>query len=474
MVEEAVMSTVTQEQVLHYVAALGPLQNVFLVGKDNGTLGLPIIWYPEIGLRYAVIENDVLAQAVYAYLRDEAKVRRFDTERQVSEAMFKEKWEGWDTCEDSLRMRRATEALSKKGTSGPTNNPANSGPDLLSASGKPGMFSQQEQVRGRKQRCFVLRIAPNRIDRVQDALDADELIIGWSALPQLLDANLSWQAFRELIHAKYYSQKPNYRSSGLAAGSLWRFIREMNIHDIVVVPHGPEFYVASVRGPACHRPKKINEGTAFRRPVEWLNDKQPIPRCIGRVALQSRLKVQGTCADATDLLEEIQQLVRRSAKGATPSFEEDLRTLLIRDTLKEIRSDRIDNVGFERFLAGLLSSLGAKTVRVVPRSQDKGADLVAKFITANTFEFTLAVQAKHWQPLPPVEREVIDQLLRGMEAEDADLGWVATSGTFSEDAVEYATELREEEGRRLELVDGELLASLIVEAGVTRDQRSGG
>jgi hypothetical protein len=109
------MATVTREKVLERVAALGPLQNVFLVAEDDETLGLPIIWYPEIGLRYLIIENDGLAQAVYQYLRYEAKVRRFKSEQQVSEAMYKEKWEGWDSCGDYRRMQQAMQKMAKRG-----------------------------------------------------------------------------------------------------------------------------------------------------------------------------------------------------------------------------------------------------------------------------------------------------------------------------------------------------------------------
>jgi hypothetical protein len=66
-------------------------------------------------LRYLIIEQGHLAQAVYKYLRDEAKVRQFKSEREVSEAMYKEKWDGWDTCEDYRRTQRAVEELSRRG-----------------------------------------------------------------------------------------------------------------------------------------------------------------------------------------------------------------------------------------------------------------------------------------------------------------------------------------------------------------------
>ncbi len=318
----------------------------------------------------------------------------------------------------------------------------------------------------RSPRAFVLRIAPSNIDRVDEALSSNELVIGWSYSPGLLNSTLSWQDFRKILHDQYYSASQDYRRSGSAAGNMWRFIREMQEGDLVVVPHGGAFYVAKVTGPAYHDPSKLEEDTAFRRPVEWLNDKKPIQRRKGRSALQSRMKIQNTCAEATDLVGEITELLETEAKGATPSFEEDLRSCLITTTLQEIRSGRIDPYGFERLVQSLLYGLGASDVRIVPRSKDKGADLVAKFKIANTFAFTLAVQARFYLPEPPVGKDTIVYLLAGMEAETADLGWVATSGTFSDEANQYAEEILEKQGIRVELIDGELLASMIVDNGL--------
>ncbi|HZV05731.1 MAG TPA: hypothetical protein VE999_11665 [Gemmataceae bacterium] len=66
-------------------------------------------------MRYVGIENDDLFRAVYEYLRYEAKVRRFTSEGEVFEAMYKEKWEGWDTCNDYRRMQQAMDELAQRG-----------------------------------------------------------------------------------------------------------------------------------------------------------------------------------------------------------------------------------------------------------------------------------------------------------------------------------------------------------------------
>jgi hypothetical protein len=108
------MSSVTREQVLEQVARLGPLHNVFLITKDKATFGLPIIWYPEIGFRYLIIENDDFARAVYVHLRD-AGVRQFKSEEELLETQRSEKWEGWDTCDDYRRIQQAMEELAKRG-----------------------------------------------------------------------------------------------------------------------------------------------------------------------------------------------------------------------------------------------------------------------------------------------------------------------------------------------------------------------
>lgn len=67
---------------------------------------------------------------------------------------------------------------------------------------------------------------------------------------------------------------------------------------------------------------------------------------------------------------------------------------------------------------------------------------------------------------PPVGRDVIEQIIRGIEAEGAHLGMVVTSGTIGNDATEAAAHYTEEKGVPIELVDGEQFAKLIVEFGI--------
>ena len=178
------------------------------------------------------------------------------------------------------------------------------------------------------------------------------------------------------------------------------------------------------------------------------------------------MKTQGTCADATDLLDEIKECLGLAEGDQSPKFQSDLQARLIREVLTEMRSGRIDSFGFERLIQTVLRGLGAEEVRIVPRNQDKGADLLATFIVAGAFQQVVAVQAKHWQPEPPVSSEVVEQLIRGIEAESANLGMVVTSGSISDEAVQSAEQYFEDKGIRIELLDGEQFAKLIVEHGI--------
>lgn len=247
---------------------------------------------------------------------------------------------------------------------------------------------------------------------------------------------------------------------------MWRFIREMAVEDLVVVPYGPEFYVAQIKGPATFDADKVDDDTAYRRKVSWLNNKKPIPRATARSALISRMKIQGTCAYATDLLDQIEECLRHAKAGHKPTFKGDLQAKLVNQTLEVIRGGFIEDFGFENLIRDVLLELGAVEARVIPRNLDKGADVVASFRVAGAITQRVAVQAKHWRPEPPVGADVVKQLIKGIEAEDADLGMVVTSGSISEDAVKEAQRYYEDKGIRIELLNGEDLAKLMVESGV--------
>jgi hypothetical protein len=96
--------TVTAEQVLEEVESLGTsLANIFIIEDDDVEEGVIVLWYPAVGLRSLIIEDEALAKACHDYLRNTVGVRRFKSWEELSEVQQREKWEGWDTCADYRR-----------------------------------------------------------------------------------------------------------------------------------------------------------------------------------------------------------------------------------------------------------------------------------------------------------------------------------------------------------------------------------
>ncbi len=312
---------------------------------------------------------------------------------------------------------------------------------------------------------FILRISPDGLDLVPEAIKRNEIIIGWGVYG-LLESNLKRSKFRSIISDHFYPQAQSLRQAGAASGHMWRFINEMNNGDLVVVPYNSKFFIAEVTGDAHFSIEHPKAGSTYRRPVRWLNGKKPIPRNIAKSPLVSRMKTQGTSAGASDLLAEIEDCIETAEAGRKPTFQEDLEIRLVRETLDELRKGRIDSFGFEHLISSVLLNAGATEAKVVARSKDKGADVLATFLVAGTFQQVVAVQAKHWQAEPPVDQDVIDQLIAGIEFEQANLGMIITSGTISDAASEAADAYFDEKGIKIELVDGEQFAKMIVEHGV--------
>ena len=163
---------------------------------------------------------------------------------------------------------------------------------------------------------------------------------------------------------------------------------------------------------------------------------------------------------------QIKECLEIAKFDSKPIFQNDLQSRLVKATLDEIQCGQIDSFGFEKLIRDVLVGLGADEARIVPRSQDKGADIIATFRVAGVFQQTLAVQAKHWRPDPPVGKDVVEQLIKGIEAESANLGMIVTSGTISEEVVSLTEQYFDEKGIKIELVDGEQFAKLIVEHGI--------
>ena len=312
---------------------------------------------------------------------------------------------------------------------------------------------------------YVLRVAPGRENMLERCLDDDRVVIGWPGMEGLLDNAMEWVPFRSIVSEAYYPDATSLRKAGAAAGHLWRFIRDMRLGDFVVVPApSRQFYVARIEGDAQ---RADAEGVGYWRRVEWLNGKQPLDRQLASAALQSRMKIQGSTASASDLVADIESVLadgRSIAAGEpAPTFERDMRKALLASALEQLRFGRLDPFKFEKIVQVVLDSLGAVDSTITARSLDEGDDIVASVLPLGLFELKLVAQVKHYNQVDrPLGSHVVDELVRGMEKHDADLGVIITVGEIGEDTEGRVQELIDT-GRRIALVNGERLAELYLD-----------
>jgi predicted Mrr-cat superfamily restriction endonuclease len=299
-------------------------------------------------------------------------------------------------------------------------------------------------------------------DVVEEGVRDSRLLLGWSGAERLIETDDYW-TFRDIVHTAHYSDNPDYRRSGRAAGQLWHFIKDMKDGDLAVVPHGASFYVGEIDGPAYYDEEAGWENdTAHRRPVSWLNSAEAVPRTNARAALIARLRSRGTVTAAGDLVEEILEAVRSTGELEAPTLLASLRRQLIETTKRELATGHIDERRFEALVANLMLALGAVEARVVPRQHDIGADIEAEFSVGHIVSVPARVQVKYWSGV--ADHSPVDQLLKSMD--DVHLGIVVTTAAFSDEARDHAAAQSEALGKELVLIDGDELARLIVEHGL--------
>ena len=318
---------------------------------------------------------------------------------------------------------------------------------------------------------FIHRINQHDGDRslIDSALDQDFISIGWSEAEGLLET-FDWEQFREIIRIRYYAEDDNLRRAGAAAGNLWRFIRDMAPDDYVVVPdpHGYYFYVARIECDAYYDSKSAESDSAYRRKVRWLSNGHAIPRNHASARLQQRMKTYSTSAYAADLVDDIKKCLEHTESGDELGFAEKLGRELVKDTLSKLREGEINDYQFEGLVANILTGLGAINSKIIPRIEDKGIDLTAEFAVGGTIQVVLGVQCKHWRQNPPVGVNVVKKLTDAIETHEFKLthGLVVTTGTFSDESMRFAEDYTVRNSVSIQLIDGEELASLIVENGI--------
>lgn len=273
--------------------------------------------------------------------------------------------------------------------------------------------------------------------------------------------------------------------------NLWRFLNEMKKDDIVVVPLPYSFDVYRIADDTVYNNSTLDHGLW----VDWngekatlVNKKYPayadgrqidmgfyrkvepiavnIPRSeYARQALYSRLKIQQTNANITDLKDEVDMAIACYKDGCPinlrSTFTAEAAKLLL-DQMHNLLND----TKLEELVKWYLEQLGAEAI-IPPKnatdSNEGDADVIATFGRLNNF--TILIQAKaHKGFTNEWAVEQITTYKRTMDKKrqipSAQFWLISTSDDFSDEAKHLAEEYD------VRLVNGLEFAGMLVENGV--------
>ena len=160
---------------------------------------------------------------------------------------------------------------------------------------------------------FGLRMKPGNNDRVPELIGAGMIAIGWNDARELIDPKITLAGFREVIGDAYPGMRGNVLTA--AVRDTWRFLRELDVGDIVVVPHENEVYFVRVLGPPRFAESGRERGIAFQRDVVPLLGGTPVKRSDLPETLRSYLRFRNTTEDLAAVKDEINEVVAPSASG---------------------------------------------------------------------------------------------------------------------------------------------------------------
>ena len=143
---------------------------------------------------------------------------------------------------------------------------------------------------------------------------------------------------------------------------------------------------------------------------------------------------------------------------------EEMQSALKQDLLDIVR--KMDPYAFEQLVVDLLVAMGyggsrAEAAQVTQRSADEGIDGVIKEDRLGLE--TIYLQAKRWQSA--VGRKELQAFVGALAGQGASKGVFITSGEFANTANEYVEKISQK-GQKVVLIDGDRMASLMIEHGV--------
>ena len=130
------------------------------------------------------------------------------------------------------------------------------------------------------------------------------IAIGWVDALGIDAPEIDWNELKAKVQAVYAYKSP--RALGQAAGSIWRFAREIQAGDWIVAPVWSGFNIGVVQGGLMYEERFYKSDSAWCYPVKWI--RHDVPREIASAPLQARCSSRQTCIEASEFSGEIEQL----------------------------------------------------------------------------------------------------------------------------------------------------------------------
>ena len=195
---------------------------------------------------------------------------------------------------------------------------------------------------------------------------------------------------------------------------------------------------------------------------------QNIPRSYVIGKLVSRMKIQTTSADITDIGDHVEKAITAGKNNKPISLYEQSIEALAKDLKKQI-IDILDDIKFEKLIKWYVEKIGAEYSKI-PAKNEPGkkdgadADIVAEF---KNLKHIIYIQAKHHEgETSDWAVHQIKEYFSQKSEGDPDYSYarwvISTCDKYSEAAVKTAKE------NNVRLIDGEEFARMLIDAGLLK------
>ena len=292
---------------------------------------------------------------------------------------------------------------------------------------------------------WVIRPKPDGNNRLEEFLDKEIVAIGWPNYPSLDE--MSKSDIREEIE-----ERDGYegRKLGQLTGQFNRFVNEISMDDLVLVPSGNNVYVGRIGSEYYHEEGMVEEGYPHQRDVSWVHEKEAIDRSTLPGKLHDTLKGRLTIFSAD------YELAADLLDNETHAVDEDPYAQLQENYLENLQNGELNGMIDRQFedAAEIVLKRYYTPIRNVAGQNDPEGD--TDILVEGPGDVTIRVQVKNYYGSSLGKRPV-RQLEKSME--EGDTGIVLTGTNISEEAKESAANSDHQIG----FIDGEEFTELLFE-----------